>query len=86
MFWHKDDGKVFVSSSLQAEISGSLSILPGDYAGALTYMNFLLKQLDLCVPKKKNSFHLFKFLRSVHCKRNWNASLLIHNQLNQVSR
>lgn len=92
MFWHKDDGKVFVSSSFQAEISGclgGLDMLQGDYTDALTYMNILLRQLDLCVPKLNTSFHLIKFLCSVHCKRNWNASLLIHylhNQLNQVFR
>lgn len=61
MFWHKGDGKAFVSSSLQAEISGSLrdlDMLQGDYANAFTYMNFLLKQLDLHVPNQKTSFHL----------------------------
>lgn len=79
MFWYKDDGKVFVSSSFQAEISGrlgGLDMLQGDYTDALAYMNIFLRQLDLCVPKLKTSFHLIKFLWGVHCKRNWNASLL----------
>jgi len=40
----QNDGKVFVSCSLQAEILGrlgGLDVLQGDDASALTYMKFL---------------------------------------------
>lgn len=62
---------------------GVFDKLQGGYVDNLTYLD-LLKQLELCTETEKNSLHLVMFLYTVHCKRNWNISLLPYSQLNQI--
>lgn len=60
MFWHKDNGKDFVSSSLQAEISvslGGLDMLRGDYSDALHLDEVSFKATgSLCARTEKSPF------------------------------